>query len=89
MHTFPLAWGLCGASSEAFPLVLLGPSPVCCIGPDICLGALIAGRPFLFVRRDIPLRVSSDIVEAFATDKLEGLSDFCSKRERESCHELN
>ena len=43
--------------------MLLGTSPVCCMGPDICLGALIAGRAFLLVRSDIPLRLSSDILE--------------------------
>jgi hypothetical protein len=62
--TFPPTCGRCGgASNEAFPPVLRGTSPVDCIGPDICFGALIAGRPFLLVRRDIPLLFSSDILQ--------------------------
>jgi hypothetical protein len=31
------------------------------MGPDICFGALIAGRAFLLVRSDIPL--DSDMME--------------------------
>lgn len=63
MFTFPPTWGRCGGDSkDDFPVVLRGASPDCCIGPDICFGALIAGRPFLLVRREIPLLFSSDIL---------------------------
>jgi hypothetical protein len=61
--TFPPACGRCGgASNEDLPPLLRGAFPVGWIGADICFGALIAGRPFRFVRRDIPLPLSSDIV---------------------------
>jgi hypothetical protein len=63
MYTFPPTCGLCGgASNEGFPPLLRGKSPDCWTGPDICFGALIAGRPFLFVRRDIPFPLSSDML---------------------------
>jgi hypothetical protein len=54
----------CGPPAGGFPPLLRGSStPSLGIGPEICFGALIVGRPFLFppLRRDIPF-LSSDIV---------------------------
>lgn len=56
-----------GTAREAFPaLGLIGGAPFCGAGLDICCGALIAGRGFLLVRRDI-LNRSSDI---FAVERV-------------------
>ena len=61
--TFPPAAGRCGGTSgDELSAALRGASLVCCIGAEICLGALMGKRPFRFVRSDIPLPLSSDIL---------------------------
>lgn len=61
--TFPPAAGRCGgASRDELSAALRGVSLRCCIGADICFGALMGTRPFRFVRSDIPLLLSSDIL---------------------------
>ena len=87
LHTFPEAiggrCGCCCASKEDFPLRWV-PAEVCCIGPEICLGALIAGRlPFLLlVLRDFPLL--SDILETSCGIK-NGNSLWCELLHKPSC----
>lgn len=57
-NTFPPAEG---TARDAFPAPgLTCGAPFCGAGLDICCGALMAGRGFLFVRKDI-LNLSSDI----------------------------
>lgn len=60
--TFPLICGRAcgGVSNEDFPPVLRETLPLDGTGLDICCGALMFGRPFCLVLRDMPLE--SDIL---------------------------
>lgn len=53
-------------SRDEFLAVLGGESLVCGMGADICLGALMGRRPFRFVRSEMPLLLSSDILAGIA-----------------------